>query len=357
MPRILFVVSFPKKIHSSARFRVELYEIVLQENHYEYDFSSFWGNDMFQILYGKGNSFFKIIGLLAGFCRRIILLTKVSGYDYIFILREATPIGPPFFEWICAKVFNKKIIYDFDDAIWLPLKTDRNKIAKLFKSYWKVSWICKWAYKVSVGNQYLYDYASRYNKHVVMNPTCVDTEFVHCQIKKALSNANKIIIGWTGTFSTLPHLKILLEVLMDIEKEYDFEFLVIADRDPKLPLKGYRFKKWEEQTEIEDLLKIDIGVMPLPDSEFVKGKCGFKLIQYMALGIPVLASPVGVNTSIVDENVNGFLCNTEAEWRNALERLLLDGYLRAALGKNGREKIEKHFSVQSNKENFLLLFS
>lgn len=357
MPKILFVVSFPKKLHSSARFRVELYEKLLDDNGYLHDTAYFWGPGVYSMLYEKGNTFAKVKAMLAGFLRRIWLLTKVGKYDYIFILRESTPIGPPFFEWICTKIFKKKLIYDFDDAIWVSQASANNSIAKLVKATWKVGSICKWSYKVSVGNKYLYDYASQYSKNIVLNPTCVDTVHIHNKIKDQNTGSKKVVIGWTGSFSTLKFLNNILDALQELEKKYVFNFLVIADQDPHLPLKNFVFKQWSESSEIDDLLECNIGVMPLNDDEYAKGKCGFKLIQFMSLGIPVAASPVGVNEQIVDEAVNGFLCRSKEEWIRALQKLLNDTRLRQQMGIDGRRKIEQFYSVESNAGNFLQLFS
>lgn len=354
MPDILFIVSFPPKLHSSARFRIELYENALKNADISYKMEYFWNERMYDILYKPGNTLTKTKWLMAGLLKRIGLFTSIRKYNYIFILREACPIGPPFFEWVASKIFKKKIVYDFDDAIWIEQASENNAIAKFVKAVGKVKNICKWAYKVSVGNKYLYDYAIQYNNRVILNPTCVDTVNQHNIIRE--QDTNKIVIGWTGSFSTLHYLNDLIPVLEKLEKQYDFEFLVIADQNPNFSLKSFRFQKWNEQTEVADLISCNIGVMPLYDSEFTKGKCGFKIIQFLSLGIPVVASPIGVNTQIVDENVNGFLCNSPEEWVAALEKLLSDATLRKTMGVNGRKKIEDHYSEISNRANFLSLF-
>jgi glycosyltransferase involved in cell wall biosynthesis len=357
MQTILFVTSFPKKLNSSARFRIELYENLLKEHDFLFVTEYFWSDNMYKILYEKGNFLLKLGGLITGFLKRILLLTKIKKYNYIFLLREATPIGPPFFEWICTKILKKKLIYDFDDAIWISQASKNNSIAKIVKSAWKVKFICKWGYKVSVGNQYLYDYAARYSKSVVLNPTCVDTKEMHNSIKDQHIAVKKLVIGWTGSFSTLIYLDSILNALQELEKKYEFDFLVIADQNPHLPLKNFVYKKWTEESEINDLLECNIGLMPLDNNEYTKGKCGFKLIQYMALGIPVIASPIGVNEKVVTQKVNGFLCQSNEEWIESLEKLILDAGLRKRMGEEGRKKIEQFYSVKSNKNNFLSLFS
>ena len=354
MKKILFVVPFPKNIYPSERFRIEVYENILKEKGFEYISTFFWDYYARSILYKKGKIGQKITSLIKGFFRRIKSLAIINQYDYIFILREAAPVGPPFFEWVYARLFRKKIIYDFDDAIWIPQVSDNNSWGKFAKAFWKIKTNCQWAYKISVGNSYLYNYAIQYNQNVVISPTCVDIVNRHNRIKE--QHTEKIVIGWTGSFSTLHYLNDIIPVLQELETKHSFELIVIADQNPNLPLKGFRFIEWKLVTEIEDLLKINIGIMPLDNNEISKGKSGFKLIQFLALGIPVAASPIGINTQIVDEGINGFLCQTQQEWVDALEKLLCDATLRQQMGIRGRKKIDENYSVAANKNNFLSLF-
>jgi glycosyltransferase involved in cell wall biosynthesis len=147
-------------------------------------------------------------------------------------------------------------------------------------------------------------------------------------------------------------------VLKYLEKKYQqVQFLVIADSEPKLDLVRLDFIKWNKESEVEDLLKIDIGIMPLPEDDWTKGKCGFKALQYMSLGIPAVASPVGVNTEIIDNGENGFLCQSEEDWLQCLEKLISDAKLRKKTGIGGRKKIISNYSVASNSSTFLGLFS
>lgn len=352
--KILFLVQYPKGISPSQRFRLELYENILKENDIDFDTQFFVDESARKIIYKKGFIFQKTWGVIKGFYRRLAGLSKIGSYDFIAIYREATPIGPPIFEWVYAKIFRKKIIYDFDDAIWMPLISDNNKWLKPVVYSGKVASICRWSYKVSVGNMYLYSYAFKYNKNVVLNPTCVDTEKRY-NILQPHDN-EKISIGWTGSFSTLIYLNIIVDVLQELEKKYDFDFIVVADKNPELPLKGFKFLQWNKESEIEDLLQCHIGVMPLSDSAFEQGKCGFKIIQFLALGIPAVASPVGVNKDIIEENKNGFLCADNEQWYLALEKLMCNKNLRQEMGITGRKKIEEKYSVRSNASNFLSLF-
>lgn len=355
--KILFIVPYPKGQSPSQRFRFEQYFQVLTEHEVHFQVYSFLSRNHWRIFYHKGNNLLKVWCILWGFVKRTGMLFIVPGYDFVFLHREAAPIGPPVFEWVVAKVFRKKIIYDFDDAIWLTDKKHESWIERVLRWRSKVANICKWSYKVSAGNAYLADFAQGFNKNVLINPTTIDTVNVHTVNAKPDSN-NKLVIGWTGSHSTLKYLKGIEKVLIRIEHEFpSVTFCVIADKAPELNLSRLEFKPWSLDTEVIDLNQFDIGIMPLPDDEWAKGKCGFKALQYMALEIPTVASPVGVNASIINPGVNGFLAKSSLEWEKALTSLIKSASLRKQLGKDGRLTVEQHYSVTSNKQNFISLFN
>jgi glycosyltransferase involved in cell wall biosynthesis len=278
----------------------------------------------------------------------------VHKFDFVLVHREASPLGPPIFEWIIARLWKKKLVFDFDDAIWIPAISEQNKLALYLKCFWKTKWICKWSYKVAAGNQYLAGFAGEFNKNVTVVPTVVDTtnryQFVVDQ------DVSRPAIGWTGSHSTMKYLAPLIPVLQQLEKEKEFDFYVISNKRPEFELRSLKFIKWKEVKEIEDLSKINIGIMPLEADRWSEGKCGFKIIQYLALGIPAVASPVGVNTKIIDNNQNGYLCQNENEWYQSISLLLDDRYLRKEMGRKGREKIIREYSIHVNTDLFLELF-
>ena len=294
--RILFLFPYPAGTAASQRFRFEQYLNFLKEEGIYTDYQSFIDEKTWAILYKEGYMIQKALGILRGFLRRMAMLFRVYGYDYIFIHREASPIGPPIFEWIITKVFRKKIIFDYDDAIWLPNTTKSNALVAGLKFHQKTAWISSWSYKVSAGNAYLADYAKQFQKNktnVIINPTTIDTQNLHNQQKQQLANDDIPVIGWTGTHSTMKYLDEIVPVLAELEKEYTFYFLVISNKKPDFSLKSLTFIPWNKESEINDLLQMNIGLMPLSDDIWAKGKCGFKALQYMALGIPALVSPVG----------------------------------------------------------------
>ncbi len=356
--KILFLVPYPHGWSPSQRFRLEQYLPALDSRQYEWTLKSFWTLRSWQGLFVSGQTGHKILGILWGYTRRFSILFSISQYKFVFIHREATPLGPPVIEWVISHVFRKKIIYDFDDAIWLKDNPQESLFFEWLKWRSKVRSICRWSFAISAGNEYLCEYARRFNSHVFYNPTTIDTEHLH---NPALFARNvdpaRITIGWTGSHSTLKYLKQVEPVLHRLMLRFDsLAFVCVADRPPEIEIPRMQFVQWSKETEIQALVNIDIGIMPLPDDEWANGKCGFKALQYMALQKATVASPVGVNTSIIQPGVNGFLANTEADWENYLTLLITNEMLREQMGQKGRQRVEEYYSVVSNTPLFLSLF-
>lgn len=352
--RILFVHPYPGGMAPSQRFRFEQYYNILEENGFQVRTAAFYSIAAWRILYLPGHFISKFFHVLAGYIKRFMLIFRIPVYDFVFIHREITPAGPPVIEWIISRVLRKKIIYDFDDAIWLPDKREESAMRGKIKNRSKFKTICKLSHRISAGNQFLADFASNYNPNVIYNPTTIDTENRHNRIKE--HREGKTIIGWTGSHSTMGYLNQIYPVLKELTSDSNIELLVISNQKPDLD-GPFTFMKWDRETEIDDLLRIDIGVMPLPDDQWSQGKCGLKILQYMSLGIPPVASPVGVNKMLITNEVDGFLCSDNEEWRQQLTRLINDHLLRAETGKSGISRVRESFSVSSNSRNFLSLFA
>ncbi|AMJ64777.1 glycosyltransferase family 4 protein [Hymenobacter sp. PAMC 26628] len=357
MARILFFTPYPAGRAPSQRFRFEQYLSLLAAHGHQYRLAPFWSVATWNILYQPGHTAAKILGLLSGFGRRLGLLLAVPAYDFVFIHREAAPVGPPIFEWLIAKGLSKRIVYDFDDAIWMQDPAGEQGLLGRLKWPQKVGAICRWAYKVSCGNAYLADYARQFNAHTMVNPTTLDTDLLHNRVRDQ-APAGPPVIGWTGTHTTLRHLDLVWPVLERLEREGQaFVFHVISNAPPAhMGLRSLRYSPWRKQSEIADLLQFNFGLMPLVDDPWARGKCAFKALQYMALGMPALVSPVGMNTEVVQDGTNGFVCATDEEWYQSLRRLLASPPERVRQGAAARRTIVEHYSVASNTANFLSLF-
>jgi glycosyltransferase involved in cell wall biosynthesis len=354
MARILFLVPYPLGVAPSQRFRFEQYFGLLREHGHEVVTRPFLDDEAMLILYRPGFFLKKTGKVIWGLCKRVRDMVTAAQCDMVFIHREAAPVGPPVFEFIVSKILRKRVIFDFDDAIWIPNASTSNSIITHFKRYGNAETTSGYANVVSCGNAYLRDHATRFNSNAVINPTTIDTDGLHNRTKAFCSG--KPVIGWTGTHSTIRYLDHVVPALQRLEQEFDFTFLVIADRPPDFALQSLSFTPWTKVSEIEDLLRMDVGIMPLEDDRWARGKCGFKALQYMALGIPAIVSPVGVNTEIVSHGINGWVCATEAEWETCLRSILSSTERLAERSAAARDTVVSHYSVKSNSENFLSLF-
>jgi len=362
--RILFIVPYPVGQVASQRFRFEQYLDPLKKSHH-IEIQSFYSKQTFSILYKNGHFTEKVTGFLMGILRRLSLLVRLQSFDRVFIHREAAPLGPPVFEWLIARFFKMPLIYDFDDAIWMV--DDSSSTSAFFR--WlkfphKVRSICRWSHHISAGNAFLADFASEFNPNISIIPTTIDTANYHVPpedkrqspMDKRQPSDQLLVIGWTGTHSTLPYLAPLIPILRKLQEDHPFIFKVICNQPPGFDLPGLQFVPWTKEHEISDLNSFDIGVMPLPDTNWAKGKCGFKILQYLALQIPSIASPVGVNCQIIKHGQNGFLCQSDEDWLTYLKTLLIDPKLRARLGASGRETVIHSYSTRAVANDFFSLF-
>ncbi len=338
---------------AGQRFRCEHFYSILQNSGYDIELKTFYDADMLRIMYKPGNTFKKGLKLATGFIRRLFHVFSSRQYDFVYIYRELTPIGPPFLEWFIAVIMRKPIVFDFDDAIWLPDENESG-LKAIIKCKWKIKRIIKWSSVVSCGNAYLVRYASQFNGDVRLVPTVVDTVSSH--FPREVKSFGLPVIGWTGSHSTLIYLDQVYPILEELQKTAAFTFRVICNKKPEVNYPWLEYVEWSKETEIEDLSAIDIGIMPLPESRWSEGKCGFKIIQYLALEIPAVASPVGINKEIIINGVNGYLCSAEEEWIGRLTELLRFSEKRKTMGIEGRKLIIDSYSVEYASPLFLALF-
>lgn len=350
MAKILFVCLHRPDRSPSQRYRFEQYIPYLEEKGFDCTYSFLLNEKQDKAFYTKGKILAKTSILFQSILKRINDIRRTKQHDIVFVQRECLMLGTAFFEKIFAK--KAKLVFDFDDSIWLQNISDANKRLEFLKNPDKTKSIIKVANLVIAGNQYLADYALKFNLNTVIIPTTIDTNIYQPVQKK---KSDKICIGWTGSFSTIEHFKYRVDVLKRIKEKYQDKvyFKVIGDssyKEEKLEVKGIM---WKRETEVKDLEEVGIGIMPLPDTEWTRGKCGLKGLQYMGLSIPTIMSPVGVNTAIIQDGINGFLADDESEWFNKLSMLIESDELRKKLGEKGRETVVKKYSVEANKDLYV----
>jgi glycosyltransferase involved in cell wall biosynthesis len=352
MKKVLIICLHRKDRSPGQRFRYEQYLSFLEKNGYQFDISILLNEKDDKAFYVKGNYFRKILIYLKTLMIRTRDWFRMNRYDIIFIYRDALVTGSTFFEKRFARS-KAKLVFDFDDSIWLENVSEANKKLAFLKNASKTGKIISLCDLIFAGNQYLADYAAKFNKNISIIPTTIDTA-IYIPGKKT-TGKERVCIGWSGSITTIQHFATAIPALKRIKDKYGnrVSFKIIGDKNYYCAELDTRGDAWVAATEIEDLSQIDIGIMPLPDNEWAKGKCGLKGLQYMALEIPTLMSPVGVNTDIIQNAVNGYLPNTENEWVNTLSVLIENKELREQIGKAGRKTVIEKYSVEAWKQKYL----
>ena len=324
------------------RYRLEQWEPLLRERGVEITYAPFEDEELHALLYKPGLLGKKLQLVTRNVGRRLSLVRRVKDYDLVYILREAALLGPPIFEKL---IYQRRvpIVFDFDDAIFVSYRSPSNGYLSYLKFASKTKTICRIASHVMVGNPYLAEYARQVNDRVTVIPTTIDTE--KYRVPRRTEKTGPPVVGWTGSYSTVQHLDTLRGALKKLAERESFRLRVIGTPAYECAPIDVEAMRWRADSELEDLSAIDIGVMPLPDDRWSKGKCGLKALQFMALGIPTVCSPVGVNTDIIQDDENGFIAGTEDEWVEKLSRLLRSAELRQRLGQAGRATVEQKYSA------------
>jgi len=297
----------------------------------------------------RAGAFWNVIPLVGSYFKRLMLLMSVRKYDVVWIHKELFPYTPGWFEAIIART-GVPIIYDFDDAIFHNYNLSRHGFVQRLLGR-RFEPLLRKASAVSCGNAYLCEYAARFCSNSVVIPTVVDTGSY--RPLPPVEDGKPPVIGWIGSFSTWQYVKPLVPMLESLVTQGRARVRIVGAGAAAADYPAFEMVEWSESTEIAEVQRMHIGIMPLTNDPWSQGKCGYKLIQYMACGLPVVASPVGVNADLARPGVNGMLADTLEEWRNALIELLDNSPLRTAYGAAGRSRIEQDYSLNTYAPRFI----
>lgn len=295
--------------------------------------------------------FIKLCGKIYSFLKTVIFIILAPQYDILFIQRVLLPLS---LQKIIL-LLNKKIIFDFDDAIYLADR-ERKPFLNSNKFLKRFQYILKKSNCVIVSNDELKKVASEFNSNVVRLPTSVDTQRL---TPKTARNCNRrVVVGWIGSPETTKYIEPLKGPLELLAEKFPFLTIQLVGGIPLLGWKvNMSVKQWSLKEEINLLKSFDIGIMPLTDDEWSKAKAGYKLLQYMAVGIPCVASPVGVNCELIQDGINGFLASSQEEWSEKLDILLKNSDLRLKMGLAGRKMVEQFYSYEVMAPRLLKVFN
>jgi glycosyltransferase involved in cell wall biosynthesis len=335
------ILALPKYNRNGPSSRLRFFQFIpyLESAGIAVEVQPLLGRRYIRTLYASGRKPFST--LIAGYLNRIRILLNLKTFDLIWIEKELFPWIPGLDMWFLQKA-KKPFVVDFDDAVFHLYDQHSNKTVRT-KLGTKIDQIMGNATVVTAGNPYIAERARRAGAGLIETiPTVVDMS----RYKMRHATEQPFTVGWIGSPVTQKYLYPIDSALKTVASEGNFQLMLVGASQSALRSLNPLRVAWSEETEVQSIQRFDVGIMPLPDSAFERGKCGYKLIQCMACGIPVVASPVGVNTQIVEHGVDGFLAETESEWMTHLKTLRDNKKLRNEMGLRARSKIMRRYSFE-----------
>jgi len=350
--RLLVLLPKPMGLSPSQRFRLEQWAPHLAAEHgIRLDFAPFESRALTDLLPKPGKVAAKAIFTLRDFVRRSAAIARARDYDAVVVHREAALLGPAIYETMLAAL-RIPIIFDFDDAIWAPGQVLSQGVFSKLRFPSKTRSIIRRSAIVTAGNAFLADFARSNGATVEVVPTSI--ELADYPTVPEPSSSEPFVVCWTGSTPTLTHFEYARAPLEAFARQGRLRVKVICNVPPARAIEGaeMEFVPWSADGEAATLGACHVGIMPLPDDEFARGKCGLKALQCMSTGRPVIVSPVGVNLEIVKPGENGFLASSVDEWVTALNQLADSPELRARLGANARRTVEQQYSAETSAARF-----
>lgn len=351
--KLLIVCPHPENTVPGQRLKYEQYFEHFRNNDIEVVLRPFISDRFQQIIYEKGHTLEKIAWTILGYIKRVWLLFSLRRYDAIYVFLWVTPFGPPFFEWLYGAV-SKKMIYDIDDLVYLPeARSSANSFIAFLKGRKKPIYLMRKADHVITCTPYLDKFVRQYNTNTTDISSTINTDRYKPRTDYQIKD-RKIILGWSGSHSTSKYVRILEPVFKKLKAAgLDLKLIVMGDPDFKMEGVNIEAIAWKDDYEVEQISRFDIGLYPLPDDPWVYGKSGLKALQYMAIGVPTIATAIGTNFRIIEDGKTGFLVKSEDEWVERILELANSESLRRTIGLAASASVEKHYSINANKSTYL----
>ncbi len=349
---MLVLCPYPVGVAAGQRLKYEQYFADWSEQGYDITVSPFMDLAMWRIVHQRGHLWGKVLGTMRGMARRVRDFFRIASFDLVYIHMWVTPLGTTLFER-ATRALARRIVYDIEDNVALqPGDGHVSPLKRLLKGTAKPAYLVREADHVVSSSPALNDWCQQQNRHARSTyiSSSIDTDrFLPVN---AYSNDRNPVIGWTGTFSSRPYLDLLREVLQELAQRRTFRLRVIGNFDYELPGVDLEVLRWSADQEVSQMQGIDIGLYPLPDDDWVSGKSGLKAIQYMAFGLPTVATSVGTTPRIIQHMHNGMLVSTPGEWLSALTQLLDEPDLRRRLGTAARAAAVANHSLHAIKSQY-----
>jgi glycosyltransferase involved in cell wall biosynthesis len=332
----------------SQRYRLEQWAPLLTESGVQLDFEPFADAELTALLQNPGRVLRKGILVLAALRRRERLVTAPVSCNLVVVHRAASMVGPPLVERrLIAR--GLPMVYDFDDAIFRLHAAAANRSLAWLKAPGKTAELCRTANHVTVCSTFLADYARAHNPRVSIVRSSVDTDV--CRPMPRSEN-ERLVVGWMGSSTSQTYLEAAVPMLRELLASRPVELRVVSSRQPLLSGLRHTWRPWSAATEVTELSAFDVGIMPMPDDDWARGKCAFKALQYMAAGVSTVAEAVGANLEVIQHGRNGFLASSMIEWLECVQALVDNRELRLRLGDAGRRTVEERYSMRKSAAAF-----
>lgn len=349
---VLALVPNQLGFNPGQRSSIETWTKVLEPRGISVQFLPFETERLHKALYEGGSRIQIAKEMSLAFAARLGHVRTISDFDAVFIHREASLIGPAVVErWLARKKL--PIIYELDDPLFVPYKSPFTGYLSYLKFFGKVDTITRISRCVIVNSPFLRDYALKHNQNVWEIPSVVDADQYEFRPREP---ADPVCVGWSGSPSTAPNLQVVADALRMLDTSSTHQVHLIGSKTFDLPGVRFTSQPWVEATEVQDLRRIDIGLVPLPDNPWNRLKFFLKIPQYMALGIPPVATPMGTTPLDIQHGVNGFLAASTAEWIEHIQRLIKDDELRKEMSANAARTAVERFTVQCNADQIEAAF-
>ena len=346
--KVLGLASYPVEA-AATRYRLEQFIAPLAERDISLTIHPFLDRKLFAQLYRRGALPRTAIGLFKSALLRLVDVVRASGADVVMVQREAMILGPPLIEWLIARVLKRPMVLDLDDATYVSYTSPTyGRLSQAFKWFSKTDDLIRWARIVTCGNRAIAEYVSSKGATARVVPTVVDTEIFQ---PASRAGSGVPVLGWIGTHSTYPYLESIFPVLSELAKTHSFRLKVVGAGQSEVRVSGVEVENlpWDLEREVADFQSIDIGLYPIDaalySGKWAAGKSGFKAIQYMAVGVPYVATPVGGSAELGEVNATHFFAASDAEWRRGLATLIANSKLRQRMGAAARRHVLENYGL------------
>ncbi len=352
MRKVLALVPNLKGHAPGQRGSIELWERPLGDAGIELVYAPFESEKLRRILYSSGRHLQKASEMIKAYLTRIRLLDELDSYDAVFVYREAALIGPAFLEKRIAK--KKPIIYQLDDPLFVPYRSPSNGYLSYLKFFGKIKEIIKMSKVVIVNSTHIGEFAKQFNGNIWQIPSIVDTQ--KFTFHAFPERPERVCIGWSGSPTTVRNIKLIERPLQEVSRLSACDIHLIGGEDFGLRDVRHTAQKWNSESEVEDLRRMQIGLVPLPDNPWNPYKFIMKTAQYMALGIVPVGTPMASNPEVISHGVNGFLASTDSEWVEYLTILLQDHEMRNEMSRLGAIEARAKYNLEANRDKIVSAF-